>query len=199
MAQCCAKSTGWDAGRQYSGSRPWSAWWRISRALGNSSHHYQPHLPYKAWWSHILLEERQKFSIIRSTWKNARGRHAFGASHTAHHLLLSPALPSSPPLLDRIAVDSTEHQMKWLACNQELCCNKKKKWHLLFKHWNHIQWGEMLPEKHMVLTEVTVRYTSPIFPTAVSVPARRKCYLLALPTSAASLRITVGAGLEHSR
>lgn len=98
---------------------------------------------------------------MKTIWKmpegeNAWGRHNTGAWCTTYHLLLSPALPISPPVLDRIAVESAEHQMKWLACIQEPCCNKKM--YLLFKHWNHILWGEMLPGKHVVLTEVTVPY-----------------------------------------
>lgn len=51
---------------------------------------------------------------------------------TLHHLLPSPTLPISLPVLDRIAVDSTEHQTKWLACIQKPCC--KQGMYLLFKH-----------------------------------------------------------------
>lgn len=44
---------------------------------------------------------------------------------TPHHLSVSPALPISPPVLETIAVDATERQMKWLACIEEPRCNKK--------------------------------------------------------------------------
>ena len=93
--------------------------------------------------------------------ENAWGRHAVELD-ILHHLLPSPTLPISRPVLDRIAVDSTEHQTKWLACIQKPCC--KQGMYLLFKHWNHILVRWDASGKHLVLTEVTLALVSLSFP-----------------------------------
>lgn len=73
----------------------------------------------------LNIVRRPKFGIFSTTLKTAWGRHNTGAWHTACRLKLSATLPSSPAGLDRMAVHSTEHQMKWLACSQEPGFNKK--------------------------------------------------------------------------
>lgn len=101
---------------QYSGSRLWRSSGQLFKAT------ISPTFIIKyGEVTFLSIVGRQKFSIISTIWKMPEE----GSWRTTHHLLLSLTLPSSPPVLDRIAVDSTEHQMKWLACTQEPCCTKK--------------------------------------------------------------------------
>jgi hypothetical protein len=54
------------------------------------------------------------------------GQHDIGAQNATHPLCLTRSnIAKFSPKLERIAVDSMEHQMKLLACLQEPCCNKK--------------------------------------------------------------------------
>lgn len=115
----------------------------------------------KIWWSQILkYRQEAKIKYHQNHLKNARGGHNIGAWRTTLLLLLSPVLPilPLPPTMPQRWTALLLTQLNtgwsgWLAFRSHVVT---KTAYFLFKHRNHVQWGEVLPKKHVVPTEATV-------------------------------------------